>query len=165
MKNTVPYYIRKNDKVYLVVPPLKINDYRDDHKLTIYVDEKQVYSNELFTKISNVTIKKEFDLNKLLKESNSIKVRVIVTENDEVLFDSDKNGITSLHREFIIFWDKKELLASNYKPTNYFVYSLNFDSLEQVPEEVTHIGNKIYNIYPKVGENIIGKTRAVFFRK
>jgi len=169
-KHTVPYYTRKNDKVYLVIPSVKINDYRHKHELTIYIEEKQVYSGELWTKNNNMSVKREFELNELLKNQYSIKVRVLMSEDDEIFFDSDasydpaKFGMVSLHREFIIFNDKKEIFTCNNKPTNYFIYSLNFDAFIVVPKEVTLIGKHLYNIYPKDGENLIGEKASVFFR-
>jgi hypothetical protein len=137
-------------------------------QLFVYVNEKQVCSEEMRTKRGELVVatkSREFELNDLLKfeNTNSINVRIEIKENEIIIFDSGQSKTTSLNRDFILFDNEKEIFSQINKPTNYFVYSTNIDALKSVPDELTTLEKNLYNIYPKAGESLIGETKQVFF--
>jgi hypothetical protein len=80
-------------------------------------------------------------------------------ENETILYDSNE----TLNREFILFEDEKEIFSQINKPSNYFVYSKNIDTLKNIPDELTTCSTNFYNIYPKVGETLTGEIKQVLF--
>ena len=165
-RNIGAKYIRNNDKVFLCIPPIRLDDSNNIMSLSVYVNGKLSYSEEMRTKRGELVIATksiELELNELLKYSNEINLRVEIQENGIIIFDSEKEKTTSLYREFILFEDEKEVESQFNIPTNYFVYSKNIDGLKNTPQDLTTYGTNIYNIYPTVGESLTGKTRQVFF--
>ena len=165
-RNIGAKYIRNNDKVFLCIPSIRLDDSNNIMSLSVYVNGKLSYSEEMRTKRGELVIATksiELELNELLKYSNEINLRVEIQENGIIIFDSEKEKTTSLYREFILFEDEKEVESQFNIPTNYFVYSKNIDGLKNTPQDLTTYGTNIYNIYPTVGESLTGKTRQVFF--
>lgn len=165
-QDIVVKYNRDDNKVRLCIPFIRLDDCNNTRLLSIYVNGKLGYSEEMRTKRGELVITTqpvELELNELLKYDNEINLRVEIKENGAIIFDSEKNKTTSLYREFILFEDDKEVLSLINKPTNYFVYSKNIDGLKNTPQELTTYGTNIYNIYPTVGESLTGETRQVFF--
>lgn len=161
-QNIVAKYIRNEDKVLLCIPPIRLDNEDDTMCLSVYVNGKQFCSEEMRTKRGELVIstkEKEFDLNDLLKYSESINVQIKITENETLIFDSKE----TLYREFILFEDEKEILSQINKPSNYFIYSLNLDALKTTPDHLTTYSTNLYNIYPKAGETLTGKIKQVFF--
>ena len=160
-QNITAKFIRNDDTVNLVIPPIRLDSKGSTVWLSIYAGEngEQRYSNALFTRYGELTVtttQKEFDLNELLKDDESIKIRVEITENGVVLYDK------TIEREFILFDGENEVLSQLNKTSNYFVYARNIDSLRTPADIQTH-GSNLYNIYPKVGETLAGVARQVFF--
>jgi hypothetical protein len=165
-QNIAVKYIRNDYKVFLCIPSIRIDDCNSTMWLTVYVNGKLSYSEEMITKRGELVIATkpiELELNELLKYNNEINLRVEIKENGIIIFDSEKSRTTSLYREFILFEDDKEVLSQFNKPTNYFVYSKKIDGLKNTPQELTTYGPNIYNIYPAIGESLTGESQQVFF--
>ncbi|MEI6297142.1 MAG: hypothetical protein WCO84_05915 [bacterium] len=165
-QNIVAKYIRDENEVFLCIPRIRLDGDTNAMRLMVYVCGEQVYSEEMRTKRGELfvdTKEKEFAFNDLLKGYNSINVRIEITENRVVIFDSEKSKTTSLNREFILFDGEIEVFSQINKPSNYFVYSKNIDALRNKPEELKTYGNNLYNIYPKAGDRLTGETKQVFF--
>lgn len=164
--NIVAKYIRNDNEVFLCIPSIRLDDDTNTMRLLVYVDGEQVYSEEMRTKRGELVVatkQKEFELNDLLENHCSINVRIEITENGVIIFDSEKSKTTLLNREFILFDGEIETFSQINKPTNYFVYSKDIDALRNKPEDLITYGNNLYNIYPKAGERLTGETRQVFF--
>jgi len=165
-QNIVAKYIKSDNEIFLCIPSIRLDDDTNTMRLLVYVDGEQVRSEEMRTKRGELVVatrQKEFELNDLLKRHDSINVRIEITENGVVIFDSEKNKTTSLNREFILFDGEIEVFSQINKPTNYFVYSKDIDALRNKPEELTTYGNNLFNIYPKAGDRLTGETKQVFF--
>ena len=165
-QNISAKYIRNDKEVFLCIPPIRLDDISDSMRLLMYVDGVKVFSEEMKTKrgeLVTATKQEVFELNNLLKQHDSIKLMVKIKEEDKIIFNSESKKTTSLNREFILFDDEKEVLSHLNKPSNYFVYSKDIDALESKPKELTTYSPNLYNIYPKAGESLIGKTKQVFF--
>jgi len=165
-QNIVAKYIKDDKEVFLCIPPIRIDDDTNKMRLFIFVDDQEVYSEEMRTKRGELVITTkpiEFELNKLLKWHASINVKIKIQENETIIFDSEMNKTTSLKREFILFDGEKEIFSQINKPTNYFVYSKNIDGLKNTPKELTTYSTHLYNIYPRAGECLTGDTKEVVF--
>lgn len=164
--NIVAKYFRNEDEVQLIIPSIRIDGDASILILSIYVNGGQVYSEALRTKRGELVVatrQMEFQLNNLLIGNDLINLRIEITENSVPIFDSEKNKASSLNREFILFDGENEVFSKILKPTNYFVYSKNIDTLISVPNELSTINTNFYNIYPKNGECIKAEFRHVFF--
>ncbi|HZK69292.1 MAG TPA: hypothetical protein VFC36_06830, partial [Paludibacter sp.] len=165
-QNIVAKYIRNDNEVFLCIPSIRLDDDNNTMRFLVSIDGEQVYSEEMRTKRGELVVatkQKEIELNYLLKGHNSINVKIVITENGVIFFDSEKSKTTSLNREFILFDGEIEVFSQINKPTNYFVYSKNIDALRNKPEELTTYGNNLYNIYAKAGDRLTGETKQVFF--
>jgi hypothetical protein len=167
-QNIVAKYIREDDEVFLCIPSIRLDDENSKMHLTIFVNGESVLSEEMRTKRGELvfaTKQIEKNLNDLLKWQETINVKVEIKENGTVIFDSERNSTTLLHREFILFDNEKEVLSQINKPTNYFVYSKDIDKLKAIPQEIQTCSTNsfLHNIYPTAGESLIGETRQVFF--
>ena len=165
-QNIVAKYIRNDNKVFLCIPSIRLDDDNNTMRLLVYVDVEEFYSEEMITKRGELVVatkQKVFELNNLLKSRDSKNVRIEILENSVIIFDSEKNKATSLNREFILFDGEIEIFSQINKPTNYFVYSKDIDAFRNIPEELSTCGNNLYNIYPKAGECLIGEMKQVFF--
>lgn len=165
-QNIAVKYIRDEKGVYLCIPSIRLDDENCRMWLTISGNGAKIHSEEMRTKRGELVVatkQKEFELNELLKSYDSINIRIEISENGVVIFDSEKNKTTSLVREFILFDGEKEVFSQINKPTNYFVYSKDIDALKSTPTELSRCGKNIYNIYPNAGESLIGETKQVFF--
>lgn len=161
-QNIAAKYIRDEDEVLLCIPPIRLDNENEIVRLSVYINSEQHYSEEMRTKRGELVVstkEKEFDLNDLLRHSESINIQVKITENKAILYDSEE----TLNREFILFEGEKEVLSQINKPSNYFVYSLNIDALKNTPYELTTYSTKLYNIYPRAGETLTGQTKQVLF--
>jgi hypothetical protein len=161
-QNITTKYIRNEDKVLLCIPPIRLDNENDIMRLSVYINDEQHCSEDMRTKRGELVVstkEKEFDLNDLLKYSESINIRVKITENEAILYDSKE----TLNREFILFEDEKEIFSQINKPSNYFVYSKNIDGLKSTPQELTTYSTNLYNIYPTAGENLTGTIKQVLF--
>lgn len=159
-------YLKIDNDIFLCIPSIRLDDKNSIMKLSIYVEDKLHYSEEMNIKhgeLVNTTKPLDFELNELLNSVQSVKMRVEISENDTIVFNSEKNKSTSLNRELILFDNEKEIFSQINKPTNYFIYSKDIDSLKMVPDELNTYGTNLYNIYPKAGESIIGETKQIFF--
>ncbi len=164
--NIVAKYIREDNSVFLCIPSVRLDDENNKLKLKIFVNEVQIHSEEIKTKRGELVVTTkhvELELNDLLNFYDNINLRVEIEDNSSVVFDSERNKATSLNREFILFEGEKEILSHINKPTNYFVYSKNIDTLRKIPDELTTYGPNLYNIYPIAGESISGEIKQVFF--
>ena len=165
-QNIVAKYIRNDDEVFLCIPSIRLDNDTNPMQLLVDVDGEQIYSEEMRTKRGELVVatkQKEFELNDLLKRYDTVNVKIEITENGVVIFDSEENKTTSLNREFILFDGEKEVFSQINKPTNYFVYSKDIDALKSTPAELTTCSTNLYNIYPNAGESLIGKIKQVFF--
>ncbi|MCX6250352.1 MAG: hypothetical protein NTX61_06330 [Bacteroidetes bacterium] len=134
-QNIVAKYIRNDNEVFLCLPSIRLDDDTNTMRLWVYLDGEQVYSEEMRTKRGELVVatkQKEFELNDFLKRYDSINVRIEITENGVVIFDSEKNKMTSLNREFILFDGEKEVFSQINQPSNYFVYSKDIDALKRL---------------------------------
>ena len=144
----------------MVIPPIRLDSKGSTVWLAVYAGKKgeKKYSDELYTRYGELTIttmQKAFDLNELLQEEQSIKIRVEITENDIVLYDK------VIEREFILFEGESEVLSQLNKSSNYFVYTHDIDALIK-PTEIQNCGSNLYNIYPKAGETLASTARQLF---
>lgn len=162
-------YIREDDSVLLCVPAIRLEDEHSLVAIQIYVDEKERLSHNIHTKRGELVVTSrpcEYKVDELIKHSDNkhIDIRVIITINKEIIFDSSRSSLNSLKRDFILFDDDKETQSQFLKPSNYFLFSPDIDSLK-VPEEneINGIGNYLFNIYPESGEILAGENRQVFF--
>ncbi|MDD4110385.1 MAG: hypothetical protein PHS54_02400 [Clostridia bacterium] len=165
-QNIVVKYIRNDKDVFLCIPSIRLDDDKNTLWLKIYVNGNHICSEEMSTKRGELVVatkQKEFEVNDLLKRCALINIRIVITENKEVIFDSEKNKTTTLNREFILFDGENEIFSQINKPTNYFVYSKDIDSLKSTPAELTTYSINLYNIYPIAGENLTGDIKQVFF--
>ncbi|GAB6395606.1 MAG: hypothetical protein MdMp024_1918 [Bacteroidales bacterium] len=161
-QNIVAKYIRNDDKVFLCIPPVRLDNEKDTMQLFVYINDEQYCSEEMRTTRGELVVstkEKEFDLNNLLKYSESINIQVKITENEVILYDSKE----TLNREFILFEDEKEISSQINKPSNYFVYSRNIDALKNIPKDLTTYSSNLYNIYSKAGESLTGAIKQVLF--
>ena len=161
-QNIAAKYIRNENKVLLCIPPIRLDNKNDTLCLSVYVNGMQFCSEEMRTKRGELVVstkEKEFDLNDLLKYSESINIQVKITENEAILYDSKE----TLNREFILFEDEKEIFSQINKPSNYFVYSKNIDGLKSTPQELTTYSTNLYNIYPTAGESLTDTIKQVLF--
>jgi hypothetical protein len=160
-RNITSKFIRNDNNVNLVIPPIRLDGKGSTVWLSVYAGEngERRYSDELFTRYGELTVttkQKDFDLNELLKQDRSIRIRVEITENGTVLYDK------VIEREFILFDGENEVLSQLNKSSNYFVYARDIYSLK-MPTDIQTCGGNLYNIYPKAGETLAGETRQVFF--
>ena len=165
-QNIIAKYIRDDKDVILLIPSIRLEGDIKPLRLAIFANQEQIHSEEMRTKRGELVVATKqgyFILNDLLKEHNSMNLRVEIKENETVIFDSEKSKTTSLNREFILFDGEKEIFSQIIRPTNYFVYSKDIDALKSVPNELTTIESNLYNIYPSAGESLIGETKQVFF--
>ncbi|OQC13396.1 MAG: hypothetical protein BWX72_01636 [Firmicutes bacterium ADurb.Bin080] len=154
-------FMRENDKVFLIIPPIRLDEKETNVILSVYVgiDDKGKLSEELFTKIGELTIttkETHIDLDEILEGENRIILRVEISENGSIIFNK------KIDKEFILFDDESELQSQIHKENNYFLYSLDISELN-TPENIFAIGNNVYNICPKAGETLSGEDRKVFF--
>lgn len=164
--NIVVKYIREENSVFLCIPPIRVDDDNNSMWLTVSCNGEKVHSEEMRTKRGELVVATkqiELELNDLLKDYCTINVKVEIKENQTVIFDSEKCTTTSLCREFILFEGQKEIVCHINKPANYFIFSKDIDSLICLPDEITTYANNLYNIYPKAGECITGKTQQYLF--
>lgn len=165
-QNITIRYQKRDDEVYLCVPSIRLEDNTNTMQLSIFVEGEKVYCHEMSTKHGELVFATkpiEFELNKLLQYSKFINIKIEIEESETIIFQSEKNKSTSLCREFILFDGEQEVFSQINKPTNYFLFSKDIDSLKETPEDLTTCGKNLYNIYPTAGETIIGKTKQVFF--
>ncbi|MDD3960512.1 MAG: hypothetical protein PHT77_01465 [Bacteroidales bacterium] len=165
-ENIVAKYIRDENSVFLYIPSIRLEDSNSIVSLNVSLNGEQIRSEEIRTKRGELVIATkqiELELNDLLKYDDAINLRIEIKENHTVIFDSEKNKLTSLNREFILFEGEKEILSQINKPSNYFVYSKDIDALRRIPDELTTYGTNLYNIYPKAGESLSGVIKQVFF--
>lgn len=160
-QNITTKFIRYDKNVYLVIPPVRLDNKESTVWVSIYAGKsgERYYSNALFTRYGELTVtttQKEFDLNELLHDDESIKIKIEITENGIVLYDK------TIEREFILFDGENEVLSQLNKSSNYFFYARNIDNL-QVPTGIQTYGSNLYNIYPKAGETLAAATRQIFF--
>ncbi|HBN06173.1 MAG TPA: hypothetical protein DD434_10370, partial [Bacteroidales bacterium] len=159
-------YLKIDNDVFLCIPSIRLDEDNSIMKFSIFIDDNLYCSKEMDIKhgeLINTTKPLDFKLNDLLQSVDEIKIRVEITEQETIVFDSEKNKTTSLNREFILFDNEKEIFSQINKPTNYFIYSKDIDKLKNVPEELTTCGTNLYNIYPIAGESINGETKQIFF--
>ncbi len=165
-QNIVAKYIRDDNNVFLCIPSIRLDDDSNTMRLLVYAEGEQVYSEEMRTKRGELVVatkQQEFEVNDVLKSYDSINVRIEIKENGVVIFNSEQDKTTSLNREFILFDGEKEVLSRINKPSNYFVYSKDIDTLKSTPKELTTYSTNLYNIYPNAGESLIGEIKKVFF--
>lgn len=159
-------YVRKDDKVFLCVPPIRLIEETEEVNIVVSVGNQVVISQKIDTKRGDLVISTkqvDLELNQLLVDASSIDVRVcIYNNNNEEIFNSESQKSTSLKRDFILFSEEKELFNQVMPPSNYFVYALDIDGMRK-PDECASYGSHIYNIYPKVGEVLAGVNRKVSF--
>jgi hypothetical protein len=153
-------FIRNEYKVYLVIPPIRLNDERSKLLVDVYASDKYIMRREeLHTKMGEfmvTTKQKEIDLDELFQDSEPIKIRVKITEAEKVIYDK------TFERDFILFERDNEILSQINKVNNYFVYSRDVKVL-QTPTGIYRCTSNLYNIYPKAGETLSGASRNVFF--
>ena len=165
-EDIVVKYIRDENTVFLYIPSIRLDDGNSIVSLKVFVNGEHIRSEEIRTKRGELVIATkqiELEVNDLLKNYDTINLRIEIKENHTVIFDSERNKATSLNREFILFEGEKEVLSQINKPTNYFVYSKGIDALRRIPDELTTYGTNLYNIYPKAGESLVGEIKQVFF--
>jgi len=166
MENIFANYIRNDDLVFLSIPSIRLENDKSIVFLSVFVNGQQIRSEKIRTKRGELVVATkpiELELNDLLRDYDSINLRVEIKENHTVIFDSEKNKATSLKREFILFKGEKEVLSQTNKSSNYFVYSKDIDALKSIPDELTTYGTNLYNIYPKANECLWSSTKQVFF--
>lgn len=161
-QNITPKFVRKGEKVYLCIPPIRFASGEDPKLwLSIYVDDsdKPIVSKEIFTRYGEITVtsvQQDIELNCLLQEASEINFRVEITENGKDIFNK------TIVKDFLIFDNEKELSNRILKAGNYFVYALTIDGL-QVPTAISTIAKNLYNIYPTEGEILSSEQRQVVF--
>lgn len=161
-QNITPKFLRKGDKVYLCVPPIRFASGEDPKLwLSIYVENnaEPTVSKEIFTRRGEITVtsvQQDIELNYLLQEASGINIRVEITENGKDIFNK------TITKDFIVFDNEKELTNRILKAGNYFVYTLTIDDL-QVPTAISTIAKNLYNIYPTEGEVLSSEQRQVVF--
>jgi len=160
-------YIKIKNEVLLCIPSIRL-DNNSIMRLSVFVNGIRVYCEDMKTKRGELVVATkqiEFNLNDLLGSgvANSINLKVVIQDDGAIIFDSEESKTTSLFREFILFDGEKEIFSQINKPTNYFVYSKDIDSLRSVPDQLITCGTNLYNIYPNPGENLTGETKQVFF--
>lgn len=158
-------FCRDYDQVLLCVPEIRIDNSDSQMMIKIYNDDKIVYDENLWTKkreLVTTTKPLELPIEDLLKGADSINLRATITDNGEVIFDSDRNKSTSLKREYIIFSDEKEIFSQFLRTADTFIYSKDVDTL-QTTSEITTISRNFYCITPTAGESIVGIRKQVFF--
>lgn len=165
-ENIVAKYIRDENSVFLYIPSIRLDNDNSIVSLKVFVNGEQIRSEELRTKRGELVVSTkqiELELNDLLRDFDTINLRIEIKENYTVIFDSERNKATSLIREFILFEGEKEVLSQINKPSNYFVYSKDIDALKRKPDQLTTYGTNLYNIYPSAGESLSGVIKQVFF--
>lgn len=161
-------YLRDEDKVFLCIPAIRIDEENAKIIIRIFVAGKIAKEERIFTKKGELIITskpKEYDLNHLLQGCSKpdIDIRAEISINDELVFDSGSSPQNSLKRDFILFEDDREILSQFNKPSNYLVYSYDIDELTNCPKEITQVSKNLYNIYPESGEMLSGVHKQVVF--
>lgn len=146
----------KKNNVQLYIPPIVIDSIEDNLTTSIYVGGRMLYSNTPHTRKTEIfieTIEQKYNLNAFLKDSlnKQIDIRVIIDLNGEILYDSSEK----LFREIILFDGENEIKSAIIPASNYILYSQDIESLNDISNDISTIGNNLYNIYPQVGESII----------
>ena len=161
-QNITPKFLRKGDKVYLCIQPIRFASGEDPKLwLSIYVDNSTnpIESKEIFTRRGEITVtsvQQDIELNYLLQKASGINFRVEITENGKDIFNK------TITKDFIVFDNEKELSNRILKTGNYFVYTLTIDEL-QLPTAINTIARNLYNIYPTEGEVLCSEQRQVVF--
>ena len=168
-QNITVKFIRDNQKVFLVVPPIRLDNGVASNvylSISVYIGDKyeQLISEELFTKIGEFTVttkQKDINLNEFFQVDKSIRLHVKIIENEVVVFDKE------IKREFILFDGENEILSQvNKMNSNYFVYTWkNITTQLTMPTNVSTIARNLYNIYPMKGETLLGEIQQVFFEE
>jgi len=157
-------FIRFNDTVYLVIPPIRIeNIEKSNFFLSITVDGSNLplIAEELFTKrgeFIDTTKQKDIDLNNLLQDNKYIRFKIEITENQTILFKK------IIEKEYILFENENEILSNIIPSNNYFIYIRDLTLLLDKPELIRLISANLFNIYPKIGECLTSKERQIFFQ-
>jgi len=159
--NITVRFIRNSEEVCLVVPSIILNDKTSVVSVRVYTGDnyEQRVDEELGTIIGELvtrTTQREFELNQLLQDSQSIKIKVEIIENGAVIYHK------AFEKDFLLFDGEKEVSGQIFKAGNYFVYSREINALDK-PAEIGAAGAYLYSIYPKSGESLKGNFQQVFF--
>lgn len=161
-QNITAKFVRREEKVFLCVPPIRFASGENPQLwLSIYIDgaDKPIESKEIFTRRGEIIVTSEqqdIELNRLLRGTPNINLRVEITENRKDIFNK------TIEKDFILFDNDKEIIGRVLKTGNYFVYTKAIDEL-QVPIAIHMISKNLYNVYPTEGEILCSSQRQVIF--
>ncbi len=155
-------YIIEDSVVKLYIPAFRLlSEFEYEPYIEIKSNGNLVFSQEITTTGSGIlmgTKPLEVDLNDLAL-SNLDDIKVIITHSGKVIYDSK----ATLNRDFILLSDKKEIVAQDCLPDNYYLYVNSFSNLIRYPDDIQRISPKTFSLNALDGEVLQSKNRTVFF--
>lgn len=163
-ENIAATYVLENNEAHLVMPSIRLKEDSNTF-IELHVPGEEPIIKQLTTRkneFTTTTLPVKFKLNEVLKEEKSIILNVRVLNNEQPIYDSHEK----LNRQFILFGAETEISKSLNEPTNYYFYTRDSSLLEQVKQKnmlKSQLAENLYNIYPKTGDTINGKSRTIIF--
>ncbi|MDR0914478.1 MAG: hypothetical protein LBM65_04870 [Oscillospiraceae bacterium] len=156
------YQCDDDGNINLVLPPIILEDSTTNPKIEVFIDDTQLLKEELWTKQGEIrtnTKSWEKRLNEILpKQVSKINLRILVTQSDNVLYDSYE----SLYREYILFLKNLETKKLQLIPGNYIIYTLEIGNLN-IPDGLSTHTKNTYNLRASEEDTIISCDRIVYF--
>ena len=147
--------------IKLLVPPIRLLDNFDIKPfLEIFKDDELIYKEEMHLHGSGIimsTLQREYPLIGIDFKNNLI--RVVVSHCDKTIYDSKK----SLHREFILFKNSREITSSECIPGKYALYINDLNDLLRFPLGLEKISENVYYFEAIDGEIVQSSNRTVLF--
>lgn len=155
-------YIIVDGDVKLHIPSFRLlSDFNYLPCVEIQSNGELVFSGELIATGSGIlmgTKPYNISLNEL-QILNLSDIKVIITHSGKVLYDSKD----TLNRDFVLLNDKKEIIAQDCLPDNYYLYISDFRELTRYPNDIQRISTKTFSLNAEEGEVLQGKAKTVFF--
>ena len=155
-------YIIEDGDVKLHIPSFRLlSEFTCEPIVEIQSNGILIFSQDMYTSGSGILMgTKPFDISlKALHTLDLNNINVKITHSGKVLYDSKD----TLKRDFILLNDKKEIVAQDCLPDNYYLYINDFRELTRYPDDIQRISNNIFSIKAIEGEVLQGKTKTVFF--
>lgn len=158
-----PKYILEDGIAKLAIPSIRLIDHYDYNPyIEVKVNGTRVICEKMAMRGSGIlmsTIAVEYDLS-LFHCDSALDIKVEITHCDKVIYNSKD----TLKRDFILFKDSKEIVASNCLPGIYFLYVRgDMQSLLQYPDDIHRTAFNTYSFEAHDGEMIQSKNKSVFF--
>ena len=158
-------YILEDNEAYLYLPPFRLKDnIYDIPYLSIYSGNNCIYSQELNTRGSGLmmaTMPFTFNVAPFIHDNSIRNLRIEVEHSGKVIY----NSRNSLHREFLLFKNIQEILASDTIPGNYSLFVDDVDSLVSYPSSLSYISGCRYVFSSNEGDTLQKADKLIIFRE